>query len=85
MTTKQIDDGGPAFPNVWEDNPSPGMSLRDFHAAAALQGCVQGTFMASIILRMTGAELPQDAIPSEAEVAAVAYGYADAMLAERGG
>ena len=38
MTTKQIDDGGPAFPNVWEDNPSQGMSLRDWHAGMAMQG-----------------------------------------------
>ena len=37
MTTKQIDDGGPAFPNVWEDNPSQGMSLRDHFAGLAMQ------------------------------------------------
>ena len=33
----QIDDGGPAFPNVWEDNPSQGMSLRDYYAGLAMQ------------------------------------------------
>ena len=27
MTTGQIDDGGPAFPNIWEDNPSQGHEL----------------------------------------------------------
>ena len=40
MTAKQIDDGGPAFPNVWEDNPSPGMSLRDWWAGLAMQAAI---------------------------------------------
>ena len=34
----QINDGGPAFPNVWEDNPSQGMSLRDYWAGQAING-----------------------------------------------
>jgi len=37
----QINDGGPAFPRTgWDGHTSPqsGMSLRDYFAAAALQG-----------------------------------------------
>lgn len=57
-------DGGPAFPVMYE---SQGMSLRDYFAAAALQGALADT-------RCNG--------PFEA-YAKDAYLYADAMLAER--
>jgi len=39
--TNQINDGGPAFPRTGADghtSPQSGMSLRDYFAAAALQG-----------------------------------------------
>ena len=40
-------DGGPAFPNAhfWEDNPSPGMSLRDWWAGLAMQGMMSNDAM----------------------------------------
>ena len=34
----QTNDGGPAFPIVSDDLCAPGMTLRDYFAAAALQG-----------------------------------------------
>ena len=66
--------GGPAFPQAPDghpDNKKPGMSLRDYFAAAALQGLASacdesGTWQA--------------ADPSTAKAA---YELADAMLAER--
>ena len=39
--TKMINDGGPAFPRTGADghtSPQSGMSLRDYFAAAVLQG-----------------------------------------------
>ena len=39
--TKMINDGGPAFPRTGADghtSPQSGMTLRDYFAAAALQG-----------------------------------------------
>ena len=70
MTTKQIDDGGPAFPNIWEDNPSPGMSLRDWDAGLAMQ---------AIISKYGITESHADITIWAIE----AYAHADAMLAER--
>ena len=65
-------DGGPAFPH-W-DGPSGkcfnGMTLRDYFAAAAIQGCSRTWF----------SNLPD---ASFVELSALAYRYADAMLAER--
>ena len=74
MTTKQIDDGGPAFPNVWEDNPSQGMSLRDFHAAHVIGG-LHGN---------RGISFNTD-IQDMARMVRWAYAVADAMIAGRGG
>jgi hypothetical protein len=36
--SKQIDNGGPAFPDGGQHNYTGGMTLRDYFAAAALQG-----------------------------------------------
>jgi hypothetical protein len=41
--TKMINDGGPAFPRTGADghtSPQSGMALRDYFAAAALQGLI---------------------------------------------
>ena len=69
-------DGGPAFPvpapvcsgpnNSWE-YPSDGMTLRDYFAAAALQGILASP----------------DTVGSQPSIAGYAYQYADTMLAER--
>lgn len=70
-----INDGGPAFPRQHHAHPlhggsvegHPGMTLRDYFAAKALQGLTaDGT---------TGGTF--------AEYASDAYRYADAMLAAR--
>lgn len=72
-------DGGPAFPvstsnetNGHQDGPNtwqfPGMSLRDYFAAAAMQG--------------TGAQPESGSWPAEG-IAKAAYQQADAMLKAR--
>ncbi len=75
-----ISDGEPAFPvpvgerEFWdcEENGSPnGMSLRDYFAAAALQG---------LIAHIIGVE---NANGSALKYTECAYKYADAMLAAR--
>ena len=78
-----INNGGPAFPVVksWQggcsgaDYSGPsGMSLRDYFAAAALQGLLNGDYV------------PEEAttLKSWEDLAACAFGLSDAMLAERG-
>ena len=63
-----MNDGGPAFPVVFEDSRSYyGMSLRDYFAAAWLQGWL--------------ASDPPDL--DHKTVARAAYVMADVMLAER--
>lgn len=67
-------DGGPAFPVPGEKSldgaymvsyPTPGISVRDYFAAAALQGILANEpYMSSM-------------------AATVAYGVADAMIAQR--
>lgn len=66
-----LNDYGPAFPLISEDHRAIhhlGMSLRDYFAAAALQG-----MLASSSLGQT----------SQKDYAWAAYAQADAMLAER--
>jgi hypothetical protein len=78
------DDGGPAFPGKcselvspggpktepqYADVEFPGMSLRDYFAAAAMQGSI--------------ASLPEGDEVHHRNTAAFAYRQADAMLAER--
>ena len=68
---KTFKDGGPAFPVTTEHGsvfPLPGMTLRDYFAAKALQG-------------MLGLYAPHDY--THRAFALAAYNYADAMLAER--
>lgn len=75
----QRDDGGPAFPALhtidgnWTREPLDkyaGMTLRDYFAAAALQGAIAAT-----------ANAASDPAPERA--ANYAFRVADAMLAER--
>lgn len=67
MNTK--DTGGPAFPPMHDPNTHEfGMTLRDYFAAKAMQGFAADPGMGSI---------------SAAEIAKIAYLWADAMLKER--
>jgi hypothetical protein len=78
MTTPK-DDGGPEFPCAGIITPDgiafEGMSLRDYFAAAALQGLLAAC--------RPGYEYTGDNAPQRC--AAEAYRYADAMLAARKG
>ena len=69
-------DGGPAFPQAPDghpDNKKPGMSLRDYFAAAALNRLLAWDFAADM-----------EKFPKYSTNAAqTAYAMADAMLAER--
>lgn len=82
------DDGGPAFPMDWMDfqphtgeqvvrQQFPGMTLRDYFAAKAMQG----------IITSLGEESHRKQMLREGhtlrDIPAVAYEIADAMLAER--
>ena len=84
------DDGGPAFPRLDElintsrgfmAESSDGMSLRDYFAAAALQG-----LLSALKPRAEDNVSERDGTPithAAAQLPRIAYGYADAMLAER--
>lgn len=61
--------GGPAFPRG-EIQTAPGMTLRDYLAANAMQGLLAGT-------------VRSDTIWSFGTLAETAYNMADAMLKER--
>ena len=70
--------GGPAFPrsgwfldNNYFAEEQEGMALRDYFAAAALQGCVEADMRQSPVLR------------DAQYVVSKAYQYADVMLAAR--
>ena len=79
-------DGGPAFPVLhtidgnWVKNPLDefkGMSLRDYFAAAALQGFVRSASVHG------GGNMNVSAMGYPDEHARMCYRWADAMLAER--
>ena len=72
-TRTRRDSGGPAFPKGNDSSPQDGMSLRDYFAAAALQG-----WMASF-----GSDQTEDDVKEPEQVAKLAYRLADAMLAAR--
>lgn len=89
--------GGPAFPFTFiskfdartgaptDTQIFPGMTLRDYFAGQALAGAMAVMSVASeeslkSIARENGLALPTT---RSAVAASVAYGYADAMLAER--
>jgi hypothetical protein len=68
-----INDGGPAFPTPAGIQHNDGMTLRDYFAAAALQGMLGG------LDRNTARFL--DSIPFPAgKLASASYNCADAML-----
>jgi hypothetical protein len=62
-----INDGGPAFPTPPGVQHNDGMTLRDYFAAAALQGMLSDACIAG----------------SDLQLAENAYSYADAMLKAR--
>jgi uncharacterized protein YodC (DUF2158 family) len=70
--SKQIDDGGPAFPIVCVGEYSPGMTLRDWFAGQALKGAY-ASWMAEC----------RDANTSPEGMANECYLIADAMLKAR--
>lgn len=77
MSTKPINDGGPAFPVPGVYSPDhgflagvPGLSLRDWFAGQALAGLLAGAFRDTC--RENCGEVPREA-----------YLIADAMLAAR--
>lgn len=89
MSESLKDDGGPAFAvpftqvEVWchGKNPVhgyPGMSLRDYFAAKAMQACIDDSWRAA-----EAAELVPYAGDLAAGIASDAYALADAMLAQR--
>ncbi|MCJ9707845.1 hypothetical protein LWS69_02215 [Bordetella hinzii] len=78
----KINDGGPAFPITEQDTTcsvSPGLSLRDYFAAKAMQALI-----------MTGSTVSKNTpegiltLPARVGIPPLAYEYADAMLAARG-
>jgi hypothetical protein len=72
-------DGGPAFPQDNDAIGSPGMTLRDYFAAKAMQSVLQGA-------RLPGLErtpIDPDAAAALDAVALGSYRIADAMLKER--
>lgn len=75
----KADTGGPAFPtnenNFRRDYSGAGMTIRDYFAAAALQG-----LLADPITRADDGEKIED---FRNEIAEVCYEYADAMLEAR--
>ena len=80
-----IKDGGPAFPHSEEiydcgerlcTHYEYGMTLRDYFAAAALQGLLAYSYCSP-----TSGNWQENS--SQFDVARVAYRYADAMLLER--
>lgn len=84
MSTEQPENP-PAFPSPETENydPVPGMSLRDYFAAKAMQGIVGAAVFdqkAEDMMKRAGIDVKRD---TEAFVALVAYDIADAMLAER--
>jgi|JI10StandDraft_1071094.scaffolds.fasta_scaffold42607_8 hypothetical protein len=73
---RTIDDGGPAFPVPAEQSENtnfatPGMTLLDYFAAAAMQG----------LLASYSADAEIDGL--EPRIASQSYDMADAMIAER--
>jgi hypothetical protein len=74
----EVKDGGPAFPvpNDANVNGQEGMSLRDYFAASALQGCLSYSYV-----NPARGNYHENCDPDG--VAISAYQYADAMLKAR--
>ena len=74
--TDKIDNGGPTLPIAEAHYESKGLVLRDYFAAAALQGCLAYSYCNPA----TGNYHENCSIEGVAEQA---YRYADAMIAAR--
>ncbi len=78
-------DGGPAFPTDSEHQPAghvlhtEGMSLRDYFAGQIVVAAIATPVLYEEIIRAAS----KTGVTSEALIARLAYGRADAMLAER--
>lgn len=82
MGDKKIDDGGPAFPELWQEwndgsqeydwHNAYGMTLRDYFAAKAMM-------VAGILVQPK----PADPDPKARDIAKAAYEIADEMLKAR--
>jgi hypothetical protein len=76
-----LKDGGTAFPCEGGNDsgllPDPGMSLRDYFAAMALNGITSGKLFIAISSVAAGG------LTESQKIAKAAYELADAMLAER--
>ena len=68
--TDKINEGGPAFPVTDDAARFPGMNLRDYFAAKAMQG---------VLAQSIGLAMGQDPI----HIANYAYAMADAMIARK--
>ena len=76
-------DGGPAFPRLYarsDEDGRSGMTLRDYFAAAALQGLLSDNETIAATYRTA----KQAGVGLSKAMAAYSYEYADAMMAERG-
>ena len=85
MTTKQINDGGPAFPRTEDGEPNPqlGMTLRDYFAGQAMAACITLVTTKGLgdeMLKLLG--LTGDATIMEASVA-LAEAHAEIAIARR--
>lgn len=88
----QINDGGPAFPLAYTETNEhgvqfpfthPGMSMRDWFAGQALAGMVAGAHGSEVSMSGLMDAAAEHGWPIHTVCAKAAYGYADAMLAER--
>ena len=83
MSDLKNKDGGPAYPiNMDEFGIQPGMSLRDFFAAAALQGLLSNSNNVMLMALGRDAEQHNELRTSET-YSREAYEVSDAMLKER--
>lgn len=80
-----MNDGGPAFPFTYDDAAdccavvTPGMTVRDYFAAAALQGMLSS----ETIVTATAKAATEANVTFRAAIVEVAYEYADTMLQEK--
>ena len=78
MSRKPLEDGGPAFPCVSPGGEQyPGISARDYFAAAALKGMLMSGVMREAF------EAKAEAGEAKIKIVAAAYDWADGMLIKR--
>jgi hypothetical protein len=77
--------GGYAFPKpaCEEMHAFTGMTLRDYFAAAAMQGIVVGVNSNPLRAQIAAQDADREGITITKSTAAMAYDVADAMIAER--